>query len=925
MKNLPGTDKQLNSTTPMILVVLFFILIQKGVAQEVLITGRVIEFQDKRGLEGVRIWIEGQLEFAISNKEGEFRLKTLKKGSLYLKLSAQNYITQTYPLTINTDDIHLGPVYLKRDLEEEKNDNLLTLTEADLKDESNLESNSGLLMATRDVFLKRAAFDFSQAFFRVRGYDSKEGLILINGILMNRSWDGRPQWNNWGGLNDVTRNQEFTFGLDASDHAFGGVLGTSAIDVSPQNFRPGLRISTAVSNRTYRNRVMATYHSGKGRKGFAYSMSFSRRWAEEGFVSGTPYDAYSVFLSASLALSGAQTLGVALISAYNSRGRTAALTDEVASLMGPGYNPYWGEQEGTIRTSRIRNIHEPLALLTYDLTKDKLRFRTSLGYQWGSRRFTRVGYYNAPNPDPTYYRYLPSYNINSPIGANFIGAEAARIGFLENPQWPWSELYRANSLPSRKNDAAYVYQEDVSDETTITGNSVLNIQLSKNFKIDYGFLWQRSQAGNFARIIDLLGADQFRDIDSFSNTRNNLNEPAEKDKGGLFGYHYTINTNYWNSFLQARFDWKQCDFYVAGEYAEKSFQRDGLFLNERFIDNSYGSGEKIRFQSWGIKGGLSYGITSRHWIKAYAYAGTKVQPLKYVYINPRENHLIVPDITVETIYSLDVNYLLRLPGLTGKISAYYTRFMNGTEINFFYVDSGVGSEFVQEVASGLDRLHKGLEAGLEINLSPTTKASLAASIGRHEYASDPSVSINFDTSGIDETLNQTGGNIDLGIATVKGYQLNQGPQTALSIGLEYRDPSYWWIGGTANYLANSVVDMAFIKRTQSFQLDPENGRPFPGISEDQLQNLLAQESLPPVYLLNLIGGKSWLRKGKYISIFLTVSNVFNSIFKSGGYEQSRNGNYRQMVRDNLSGTPSFGNKYWYGFGRTFFLNLAISF
>ncbi|MBT8282874.1 MAG: TonB-dependent receptor, partial [Muriicola sp.] len=213
MKNLPGTDKQLNSTTPMILVVLFFILIQKGVAQEVLITGRVIEFQDKRGLEGVRIWIEGQLEFAISNKEGEFRLKTLKKGSLYLKLSAQNYITQTYPLTINTDDIHLGPVYLKRDLEEEKNDNLLTLTEADLKDESNLESNSGLLMATRDVFLKRAAFDFSQAFFRVRGYDSKEGLILINGILMNRSYDGRPQWNNWGGLNDVTRNQEFTFGL----------------------------------------------------------------------------------------------------------------------------------------------------------------------------------------------------------------------------------------------------------------------------------------------------------------------------------------------------------------------------------------------------------------------------------------------------------------------------------------------------------------------------------------------------------------------------------------------------------------------------------------------------------------------------------------------------------------------------------------
>ncbi|QBA65190.1 TonB-dependent receptor [Muriicola soli] len=923
--DLPGTDKQLKSTRLKVLMLLFFTLFQIGVAQEVLITGRVIEYQDKQGLEGVRIWITGQPEFTISRKEGEFQFKTGQRGNLQLNLSAQNYVTQIYPLAVDTVDIHLGPVYLKRDLEVEKSDNLLTLTESDLKEESNLESNSGLLMATRDVFLKRAAFDFSQAFFRVRGYDSKEGLVLINGIPMNRNWDGRPQWNNWGGLNDVIRNQEFTFGLDASDQTFGGVLGTSAIDLSPHRFRPGLRISTAASNRTYRNRIMATYHTGKGRKGFAYSMSFSRRWAKEGFVTGTPYDAYSVFLAASLALTGQQTLGAALISAYNSRGRIAALTDEVAGLMGPGYNPYWGEQKGSIRTSRIRKIHEPLALITYDLTTKKLQLRTSIGYQWGSRKFSRIGYYNAPNPDPTYYRYLPSYNINSPIGANFIGAEAARKGFIENPQWPWSDLYRANSKPARKNDAAYIDQEDVSDETIITSNTILNIQIGKSLKIDAGFLWQRSQAENFARVNDLLGADQIRDIDSFSNTRNNLNEPVKKEKGDLFGYHYNNNSDYWNSFLQARFAWNQCDFYVAGEYAEKSFQRDGLFLNERFIDNSYGRGKKKRFQFWGIKSGLSYGITSRHWIRVYAYAGAKSQPLKYVFINPRENNLIVPNISVENIYSLDVNYLLRLPGLTGRFSAYYTRFINGTEINFFYVDSGVGSEFVQEVASGLDRLHKGLEAGLELNLSPTTKASFSASIGRHEYASDPSVTINFDTSGIDETLNRTGGNIDLGIATIKGNQLNQGPQTALSLGVEYRDPSYWWIGGTANYLANSVIDMAFIKRTRSFRLDPENGRPFPGVSEEQLRNLLAQESLPPVYLLNLLGGKSWLRKGKYISIFLTVSNVFNTIFKSGGYEQSRNGNYQQMVNDNLNGAPSFGNKYWYGFGRTFFLNLAISF
>jgi hypothetical protein len=41
---------------------------------------------------------------------------------------------------------------------------------------------------------------------------------MINGVSMNKSYDGRPQWGNWGGLNDATRNQEFTIGTAPSDY-----------------------------------------------------------------------------------------------------------------------------------------------------------------------------------------------------------------------------------------------------------------------------------------------------------------------------------------------------------------------------------------------------------------------------------------------------------------------------------------------------------------------------------------------------------------------------------------------------------------------------------------------------------------------------------------------------------------------------------
>ena len=91
---------------------------------------------------------------------------------------------------------------------------MISLTEDELNDDTGGADNiSGLLQSSKDVFLNTAAFEFSSTFFRVRGLDSENGTVLLNGIEMNKMYNGRPQWSNWGGLNDVLRNQEFTNGL----------------------------------------------------------------------------------------------------------------------------------------------------------------------------------------------------------------------------------------------------------------------------------------------------------------------------------------------------------------------------------------------------------------------------------------------------------------------------------------------------------------------------------------------------------------------------------------------------------------------------------------------------------------------------------------------------------------------------------------
>ena len=168
----------------------------------------------------------------------------------------------------------------------------------------------------------------------------------------------------------------------------------------------------------------------------------------------------------------------------------------------------------------------------------------------------------------------------------------------------------------------------------------------------------------------------------------------------------------------------------------------------------------------------------------------KAPVVQNAYVNPRENNQVVSNLQSERTTTLDVNYYIRLPKITGRITGFYTRFQNITDINFFFVDAGVGSDFVQEVVTDLDKLHMGTELGVEYQISAAVKLSAVASVGKYRYASDPFVSINFDTAGAEEDLINPDGYVDLGISKIKDYKLAQGPQQAYALGIEYRDPKY---------------------------------------------------------------------------------------------------------------------------------------
>ena len=941
------------------------------------VKGRVIDYKRHDALENITAVLQSTSQTAITNSEGVFAID-IPSGNQTLIIASAGYISQTFNLkAIDGRPLDLGTILLEEDITTEQQLNIITIPDNELNDDNGgSETTSGLLQASKDIYQQAAAFNWSQTRFKIRGLDNQYGTTMINGVSMNKLYDGRPQWSNWGGLNDATRNQEFTMGSSASDYTFGGLLGTQEINTRASVYRKGSRVSFSGTNTNYDWRAMATYASGMNKKGFSYVVSASRRWAQEGYFDGTDYGANSLFVSMEKKFNNSHSLNFTGIYAQNSRGKTSPNTAEVTSFMGEKYNAYWGWQDGKKRNSRDIDIEEPILMLNhYWRINVKNTVNTSVAYQFGKIANSRIDYQYVNNPDPAFYRNLPSYYTslynNNPaevpdsayqpggLGGVYIGnspqnlllAQEAQASFLANPQLDWNNMYLANTraVTDENNTEAgrvpdrskYVLYEDRSDNKTWTVNSILHSQLADNTILDAGISYKRTKSNNYQNLLDLLGGSYYLDIDPFftgTQSQSDLNNPNRTvTEGDTFGYNYNLIASQLDAFTQFRFSYRRTDFYLAQNFSKTGYQREGLYKNGIYPTSSYGKSDRVSFDNFGFKGGLLYKLTGRYLFSANAVYMTKAPQLKNTFPNARLNNSIVENIDSEKIYGIDGSFIIRAPLLKARLTGFYNKILNSTENSFFFAE-GVfeGQEFesnafLAETVTGLDRKMIGLELGIEYQLTATLKTTFCASYGQYIYDSNPTVYINNDAfTALDQEVNVSNSQTtttNFGASQLKDYKLPGMPQQAYSAGLEYRDPKYWWIGANINYLTGSYLDVSALLRTDNFYKNPQdiNGFPFPEATDQRGRELLKQEQFDDMFITNLVGGKSWKIKKQYLGFFAGINNVFDLTYKTGGFEQARNANYRQLNQDVSSGTPSFGPKYFYGYGRTYYINVYFNF
>ncbi|MGB5006006.1 MAG: TonB-dependent receptor [Ferruginibacter sp.] len=818
-------------------------------------------------------------------------------------------------------------------LRENLQDNIpvISLDESDGQDGS-AQNISSQLGAGRDPFLSAATFKFGAVRFRIRGYDADQFNTYINGAPMENLDNGFTPYGQWGGLNDVLRNRESTSGLRSSTFGFGDMGGLTNFDARASRQRKQTSINYAASNRNYNNRIMITHSTGLNSKGWAFSFSGSRRWAEEGYAEGTYYDGWSFYTGVDKRFNDRHLLSFVAFATPTENGRQGASVSEMLDLAGDNfYNPYWGYQNGKKRNVSIAKSFQPIGILTHDWkVNDKTTLVTAASITMGKRSTTGLDWYNAADPRPDYYRYLPSWQLDPTYAAmvedelrNDVNKRQINWDVLYNTNYGAFDVVRnVNGIPG--NDVSgrrskYIIEDRIINTTKYNFNSTLNTNISENVIFTAGLSYQSQKNHYYKEIDDLLGGEFYVDVNQFGErdfptnnnaAQNDLNRPNRIVRtGDKFGYNYDLNIKKGSVWLMGVFKFRKIDVFIASEHSYTSFFRYGNVKSGLFANNSFGKSTTYNFYNSGIKGGLTYKIDGRNYIFVNGAYASRAPFFENAFIAPRTRDFVQENLKSEEILSTELGYVLNAPKLKVRATGYYTQFKNQIDVLTFYHDEY--RNFVNYAISNIGKVHMGIEFGVEAKIYKGLNLTAAAAVGNYTYNTRQNATVTTDNSAEILSRNDVVYSKDFYVPTA---------QQAYTIGLDYRSPNYWFLNVNFNYFDKMYLSYNPIRRTAAAVNGLDEG-------SEKWHQVLDQTQLDPQYTLDAFAGYSWLMNRKFNQLkkrtFLVfnvgVNNILNNRnIVSGGFEQLR----FDFAEKNVN---KFPDRRFYAYGINFFASVGIRF
>ena len=957
------------------------------------IEAAVVDRAGRAPIAGATVELEqdGQaLDIITTAQDGKFMFRDLADGNYILSIGADGYTSTRVNVKVeqglirNLMFVTLGPAQTLKSSELDAS----SFSEFDL-DDSGYSDAPTILYANNDVYADMVGFGFSAIRFKNRGYASETQDIYLAGVPMNDALTGYTPFSLWSGLNEAMRSKDATLGMESLSYGLGGYNGLTNISGQPYDVRPGWRFSLLSNSALYRLRVMATYASGELDSGWSYAFNASARLGGNDWVEGVYYRSFAFYAGVSKRFGDMHRLSLTAFATPGNRGAQNASTQEVYDLMGDNmYNSNWGYQNGKVRNSRVRKTFEPIITLKYDYTpSEDFSASATLLYRTGYNGYTALDWYDAMDPRPDYYKNLPSYFFMEDDDynrENFEKAAWAEYAWTHHtPEYAnyqhlnWDRLYNVNyANPDGRSKYALEERRVDQNDVNLAGNIDWNIDRHFNLKAGAQFKFNRTE--NYKRMNDLLGGQYYLNIDSFAERdfasnealiQNDLdyfldhNEAEKITRGGKYGYDYLAQIRRANVWANGSYNLGGFTANLAASIGYDSFWRDGLVRKGLFAgldDNgqpieyagrvlttydkdgnpvtSKGKSDVAEFLTWSAKLSLAYELAGGHRFSVNAGYFNDAPTFSQAFVSARTRNTMVDGLTTVKTFSSDVNYQYSNNGYNLRVTGFYTKINDQTDVMSFYDDSQ--HSFTNFAMTGIDQRHMGIELGVQVPLFVEgLSISGVLSWGEYIYTSNPHMVQTVDNSAEiirDEDVpywksqpvykiadyidgapvydKDADGNYI--IEGEKKHYVPSTPQLAAAIGLNY-NINYWFFEVTGQYFAHSYLDMNPLYRT-AFACGGGDGV----ITPEEVNYMAAQEEFDPAFLLNLSIGKSWYIGRKYnIGFSLNVQNILNNKdVKTGGYEQTRLISSYEKDR-----YYRFDPKYFYMYGANYMLNIYFRF
>ena len=957
------------------------------------IEAAVVDRAGRAPIAGATVELEqdGQaLDIITTAQDGKFMFRELADGNYILSIGADGYTPTRVNVKVEQGLIRdlmfvtLGPAQTLKSSELDAS----SFSEFDL-DDSGYSDAPTILYANNDVYADMVGFGFSAIRFKNRGYASETQDIYLAGVPMNDALTGYTPFSLWSGLNEAMRSKDATLGMESLSYGLGGYNGLTNISGQPYDVRPGWRFSLLSNSALYRLRVMATYASGELDSGWSYAFNASARLGGNDWVEGVYYRSFAFYAGVSKRFGDMHRLSLTAFATPGNRGAQNASTQEVYDLMGDNmYNSNWGYQNGKVRNSRVRKTFEPIITLKYDYTpSEDFSASATLLYRTGYNGYTALDWYDAMDPRPDYYKNLPSYFFMEDDDynrENFEKAAWAEYAWTHHtPEYAnyqhlnWDRLYNVNyANPDGRSKYALEERRVDQNDVNLAGNIDWNIDRHFNLKAGAQFKFNRTE--NYKRMNDLLGGQYYLNIDSFAERdfasnealiQNDLdyfldhNEAEKITRGGKYGYDYLAQIRRANVWANGSYNLGGFTANLAASIGYDSFWRDGLVRKGLFAgldDNgqpieyagrvlttydkdgnpvtSKGKSDVAEFLTWSAKLSLAYELAGGHRFSVNAGYFNDAPTFSQAFVSARTRNTMVDGLTTVKTFSSDVNYQYSNNGYNLRVTGFYTKINDQTDVMSFYDDSQ--HSFTNFAMTGIDQRHMGIELGVQVPLFlDGLSISGVLSWGEYIYTSNPHMVQTVDNSAEiirdedvpywkSQPVYKIAGYIDGApvydkdadgnyiIEGEKKHYVPSTPQLAAAIGLNY-NINYWFFEVTGQYFAHSYLDMNPLYRT-AFACGGGDGV----ITPEEVNYMAAQEEFDPAFLLNLSIGKSWYIGRKYnIGFSLNVQNILNNKdVKTGGYEQTRLISSYEKDR-----YYRFDPKYFYMYGANYMLNIYFRF